>query len=145
MLSTNDYLGIKDALISSVTFQTHPSLPDDPKWKLVRYASPDRTQTSAYIFLPFNHYYLRVTPQLTSQLKSRRNYKVCVSANWDSVKTNYNLDGTYDFRLRPGENIIVIDAIADLKDGDRKAYAPPQLQIDFERIQLTVILASRPE
>ena len=134
--------GLKDALISSVTYQTHPNLPGDPKWKLVRHASPDRTQTSAYIFLPSNHYYLRVTPELTQELKSRHNYKVCVSVNWDSVKANFSEPGVYDFRLRPGENVIVVDAIAELKDGERKSYAPSQLQIDFERIQLTVVMVA---
>ena len=139
---THRKAGLQDALISSVTYQTHPNLPGDPKWKLVRHASPDRTQTSAYIFLPSNHYYLRVTPELTQELKSRRNYKVCVSVTWDSVKASFSEPGVYDFRLRPGENVIVVDAIAELRDGERKSYAPSQLQIDFERIQLTVMMVA---
>ena len=48
--------------------------------------------------------------------------------------------GAYDFRIHPGENIIAIDAIASLAEGDSKPYAPPQLQLDFERITFTIML-----
>lgn len=53
------------------------------------------------------------------------------------------MPGAYDFRLQPGENTIVVDAIADLKEGDKKEYAPPQMQFDFERIQLVIVLVER--
>lgn len=51
--------------------------------------------------------------------------------------------GAYDFRLHPGENIIAVDVIADLAEGDSKPYAPPQLQIDFERITFVIMLRDR--
>jgi hypothetical protein len=122
---------------------THPNLPGDPKWKLKRFASDSRTQTSSYIFLPADHFYLRLTPSLTSELKSRRNWKVAVSSNWQTVSSSAHVPGAYDFRLQPGENTIVVDAIAELKEGERKDYAPPQMQFDFERIQLVVVLVER--
>lgn len=126
-----------------ITYMTHPNLPGDPKWKLHRYASSNKTQTSSYIFLPSDHFYLRLIPTLTSELKSRRNWKVCVSANWQNVAASQHVPGAYDFRLQPGENTIVVDAIAELRDGEKKEYAPPQMQFDFERIQLVVVLVER--
>ncbi|KAI9873467.1 MAG: hypothetical protein M1823_007912, partial [Watsoniomyces obsoletus] len=67
--------GLKDALISKVAYMTHPNLPGDPKWRLNRYASESKTQTSSFIFLPADHFYLRLIPTLTAELKSRRNWK----------------------------------------------------------------------
>jgi hypothetical protein len=136
-------LGLKDALISKVAYMTHPNLPGDPKWKLNRYASESKSQTSSFIFLPADHFYLRLIPTLTAELKSRRNWKVCVSSNWQTVQSSQHVPGAYDFRLQPGENTIVVDAIADLKEGDKKEYAPPQMQFDFERIQLVIVLVER--
>ncbi|RMZ91450.1 hypothetical protein DV736_g1317, partial [Chaetothyriales sp. CBS 134916] len=135
--------GLGNALIASVTYMTHPNLPGDPKWKLQRFASASKTQTSSYIYLPSSHFYLRLIPTLTDELRSRKNYKVCVSANWQSVQPGSAVPPTYDFRLQPGENTIVVDVIADLKSGEKKDYAPPQMQFDFERIQLVIVLVDR--
>lgn len=132
--------GIEDALLSSVTFMTHPKLPSDPKWKLERYASPSRTQTSSYIYLPSDHYYLRVVPHLSDELRSRRRYKLCLTRNWESKAETQEASGMYDFRILPGINEICVDVISDLKEGERKDYAPPQLQVDFERIRFVVVL-----
>ena len=131
---------IEDALLGSVTFMTHPKLPNDPKWKLERYASATRTQTSSYIYLPTDHYYLRVVPHLTDKLFQRRRYKLCVTRNWENKLETQEGSGLYDFRILPGLNEICIDVIADLAEGDRKDYAPPQLQVDFERIRFVVVL-----
>lgn len=132
--------GIEDALLGSVTFMTHPKLPNDPKWKLDRYASATRTQTSSYIYLPTDHYYLRVIPHLTDKLFQRRRYKLCVTRNWENKLENQEGSGMYDFRILPGLNEICIDVIADLAEGERKEYAPSQLQVDFERIKFVVVL-----
>jgi hypothetical protein len=136
--------GIEDALLSSVTFMTHPNLPSDPKWKLERYASATRTQTSSYIYLPYDHYYMRVVPHLTDKLLQRRRYKLCVTRNWESKQETREGSGLYDFRIQTGLNEICIDVIADLAEGERKDYAPPQLQVDFERIRLIVVLRDQP-
>jgi hypothetical protein len=58
---------------------------------------------------------------------------------WPSTQ----VPGSYDFRLQPGENTIVVDVIAELKAGEKKEYAPPQMQFDFERIQLVVVLVDK--
>lgn len=137
--------GLGDALLESVTYMTHPQMPNDPKWKISRYASPTKTQTASYIYLPHNHYYLRVIPNLSSEVKSRKRHKLCVAHNWQVQPASPGAQGggVYDFRLQPGENVIVVDVIADLKDGEKKDYAPPQLQLDFERVTFYVILRDR--
>ena len=132
--------GIESALLSSVTFMTHPKLPYDPKWKLERYASPTRTQTSSYIYLPSDHYYLRVVPHLSNELRGRKRYKLCLTRNWENKPETQEGSGIFDFRILPGINEICVDVISDLKEGERKDYAPPQLQVDFERIRFVVVL-----
>ena len=101
-------------------------------------ASPTQTQTLSVAYLPSTHSYLRVQPEVTSELKSRRDWKLCVSSNWRLVSPVNS--GAYEFRLQPGENTIVVDALASLKEGERKEYAPPHMQFDFERFQLVVTL-----
>ena len=61
------------------------------------------------------------------------------------MAANPHAPNMYDFRLQPGENTITVDAIASLKEGEKKEYAPSQMQFDFERIQLVVILMDRAE
>jgi hypothetical protein len=126
-----------------VTYTTHPHLPADPKWSLTISSSSTRTQISSFIYLPPTHYYFRLTPQLSPELKSRSSWKVCVSSNWNTVAESPHASGCYDFRLQPGENTIVVDAIASLRDGERKEYAPSQMQFDFERVTLVVVLVDR--
>lgn len=136
--------GLEDALLASVTYMTHPNLPSDPKWKLVRYASATKTQTSSYIYLPADHNYFRVIPTLTPELLSRRNYKMVVTHNWIPQHPS-GVPRTFEFKLQPGENVIAVDVIAELRAGERKDYAPPQLQVDFERITFYVYLRDREE
>jgi hypothetical protein len=138
-------LGLEDALLESVAYMTHPTIPGDPKWKLRVDASPTMTQTSSFIYLPASHYYFRVTPTPTQEIRSRNSWKVCVSANWQAVPESPHTSGAYDFRLQPGENSIVVDAIASLRSGEKKEYAPSQMQFDFERIHLVVVLMDRSE
>ncbi|KPI36226.1 Protein polybromo-1 [Cyphellophora attinorum] len=135
--------GLDTALLTSVTYTTHPHLPADPKWSLTLPADPLRTQISSFIYLPPTHYYFRLTPQLSPELKSRSSWKVCVSSNWNTVAESPHASGCYDFRLQPGENTIVVDAIASLREGERKEYAPAQMQFDFERVTLVVVLVDR--
>ena len=132
--------GLNDALLSGVTFLTCPRMPHDPKWKKTLYASGTKTQISSYIYLPSDHYYLRVIPQLTEEIRSRKKYKLVVCRNWETLFPQQDLPGAYDFRIHPGENNIVVDVVAELAEGETKAYAPPQLQLDFERIQFIIFL-----
>jgi hypothetical protein len=132
--------GIEDALLGGVTFMTCPRMPNDPKWKVTRYASTTMTQTAAYVYLPSDHYYLRIIPHLTDELRSRKKYKMVVCRNWETLFPQQDIPDVYDFRIHPGENNIIVDVVAELKEGESKPYAPPQLQLDFERIQYIVML-----
>ncbi|KIW23528.1 uncharacterized protein PV07_11720 [Cladophialophora immunda] len=134
--------GWTHALLASVTFMTNPSLPNDPRWKLVRYGSATKTQTSGFIALPSHYRDLRIIPTTTSELASRRRHRVLFMHNSTVYKeSNSNhVEGAFEVRLVPGENVLVVEVLADLRDGEKKAYAPSQLQFDFERCTLIVHL-----
>ncbi|KAJ9610578.1 hypothetical protein H2200_005355 [Cladophialophora chaetospira] len=132
------------ALLSSVTFMTNPSLPNDPHWKLNRYGSATRTQTSGFIALPPSYRDIRIIPNLTSELHRRRRHKIFCMHNSTVYREGNSLHvpGAFEVRLVPGENVLVIEILADLREGERKEYAPSQLQFDFERCTLIVHLSA---
>ncbi|KAK5050392.1 hypothetical protein LTR84_003673 [Exophiala bonariae] len=133
---------VTTALLASVTFMTNPNGPSDPKWKLTRYASPIKTQTSCLTCLPMNHQYMRIIPRFTSELKRRRRHRSFVVVNGQTIPqpTSSSVEGAYDVLLKPGTNEISVEVLADLKEGERKDYAPPQLQFDFERLSMIINL-----
>lgn len=130
------------ALLQSVTFKTNPNIPSDPKWKLTRHASPLRTQTSAFISLPANYNFIRIIPSLnTAEISLRRRHKIFVIHNGTVYREpNSPQPGAYDVKLNPGENSLNVEVLADLKDGEKKPYIPPQMQFDFEKCGLIVNL-----
>ncbi|ETI25963.1 hypothetical protein G647_02740 [Cladophialophora carrionii CBS 160.54] len=130
------------ALLSSVTFMTNPSLPNDPRWKLIRHGSPIKTQTSGFIALPPAYRDIRIIPELTSELHSRRRHRVFFMHNATVYKesNSVHVPGAFEVRLVPGENVLVVEVLADLREGERKEYAPSQLQFDFERCTMIVHL-----
>ncbi|KEF54328.1 uncharacterized protein A1O9_09494 [Exophiala aquamarina CBS 119918] len=137
---------LSTALIASVTWMTNPNSPSDPKWKLIRYASPARTQTSYLICLPMNHQYIRVIPHLTRELHSRRRHRLYVTVNGQTLEepNSTSFDGAYDMQLKLGDNEIVVEVVADLKEGEKKEYAPPQLQLDYEKCSMLINLGLVP-
>lgn len=131
--------GIESALLGSVIFMTNPNNPNDPKWKLVRQASATRTQTSGFISVPFGYRDVRIIPLPTAEFKSRRRSRVLVMHNALVFREpNSPVAGAYDVQLVPGENTLSVEVLADLKDGERNDYAPPQLQFDFEKCTLII-------
>lgn len=134
------------ALIRSVIFQTNPNQPSDPRWKLIRYASPVKTQTSALISLPSNYNLIRVIPNLNViELAQRRRHKIFVTHNGTVYREpNSSQPGAYDINLYPGENTINVEVLADLRQGEKKSYAPPQLQFDFEKCGMIMNLGGIP-
>ncbi|KIY03582.1 uncharacterized protein Z520_00273 [Fonsecaea multimorphosa CBS 102226] len=136
--------GWTHALLASVTFMTNPSLPNDPRWKLVRYGSSTKTQTSGFIALPSHYRDLRIVPNTTAELAGRRRHRIFFMHNSTVYKeSNSNhVEGAFEVRLVPGENVLVVEVLADLREGERKTYAPSQLQFDFERCTLIVHLNS---
>lgn len=119
---------------------TNPLAPSDPKWKLTRYASPSKTQTSAFIALPQNHRYIRVVPSLTPEVHTRRRHRVFVMFNGQVLRqpNSTSAPGAYDVMLQPGDNVLSVEVLADLRNGDRKDYAPPQMQFDFEKCAMII-------
>ncbi|KIV77162.1 hypothetical protein PV11_08986 [Exophiala sideris] len=136
--------GLESALLGSVIFMTNPNTPNDPKWKLTRRASGARTQTSAFITLPYNYRDVRIVPLTTPEFKSRKRHRVIVMHNMHVFREpNSTVAGAYDLQLAPGENTLSVEVLADLKDGERKDYAGPQLQFDFEKCTLIVNISTQ--
>jgi len=132
-----------DALLKSVTYMTNPLMPSDPRWRLIRYASPSKTQTSYYTYLPSTHNSLRIVPELHADLKAgRRKYKLFVLNNGAILPASPDVagQGVYDLHLVPGENVVTVEAISALKEGERKEYARDWEQFDFERVTFYVFL-----
>lgn len=125
---------------------TNPNSPSDPKWKLIRYAEPAKTQTSYLICLPMNHQYIRVIPRLTSELHSRRRHRLFVTVNGQvfTEPNSTSVEGAYDVQLKLGDNEIGVEVLADLREGEKKEYAPPQLQFDFEKCTMLINLGLIP-
>ena len=46
----------------------------------------------------------------------------------------------YDCHLVPGENVVVVEAISSLKEGERKEYAKDWEQFDFEKVTFYIYL-----
>lgn len=136
--------GLESALLGSVIFMTNPNIPNDPKWKLIRRASPIRTQTSGFIRLPATYRDIRIIPVTTPELKSRRRHRIIFMHNTQVYREpNSMIPGAYDISLSPGENTLSVEVLADLRPGEKKEYAPPQLQFDFEKCTLIVDLSTQ--
>ncbi|KAK5070754.1 hypothetical protein LTR51_006765 [Lithohypha guttulata] len=132
-----------DALLPSITYMTSPLLVSDPHRKITRFAHPQKTQTSYYTYLPSTHSALRVVPELHLDLKQgRRKYKLFVLNNNTVVPASPDVagQGVYDLQLMLGENVITVEAISALQDGERKEYARDWEQFDFERVTFYVYL-----
>lgn len=132
-----------DALLQSVTYMTNPLMPTDPKWRLVRHASSSKTQTSYYTYLPSSHNSLRIVPELHADLKAgKRKYKLFVLNNGSTLPASPDVagQGVYDLHLVPGENVVTVEAISALKEGEKKEYAKEWEQFDFERVTFYVFL-----
>ena len=125
--------GISDALFSSVTVMTSPIMRNDPKFHTELWASGTMTQTTDIRYLPHTHQVLRIMPRITKECLARPKYKVVVCRNWEVIPPLGDRQHTWDIRLFPGNNNIVVDIVAELRPGEHKSYAAPQLQIDFER------------
>jgi len=131
------------ALLHSVTFMTNPSLANDPRWKLNRYGSVETTQTCGFIALPPSYRDVRIIPNLiTDELHRRSRHKVFFMHNSTVYKesNSMHVPGAFEVRLLPGENVLVIEVLADLREGEVKAYAPQHLQFDFERCTMMLWL-----
>lgn len=135
-----------DAIIQSVTYMTNPFMPSDPKWRLIRSASATKTQVSYYTYLPSTHSSLRIIPDLHADLKAgKRKYKLFVLNNGAVIPASPDVagQGVYDLHLVPGENVVAVEAISALEEGERKEYAREHEQFDFERVTFYIFLRSK--
>ncbi len=123
------------ALLDSVTFMTNPSLANDQRWKLMRHGSLTRTQTSGFIALPPSYRDIRIIPNLTPEFLRRRRHKVFCMHNATVYResNSVHVPGAFEVRLVPGENVLVVETLADLREGERKEYAPSQLAVRLSR------------
>jgi hypothetical protein len=140
---TNTFTGWDHALLHSVTFTTNPSLPNDPKWRLTRPSSPLLTQTSGFISLPSNYRDIRIIPTLsTLEIARRKRHRVLFIHNQQVYRepNSLHVPGAFEVRLQPGENLLAVEVLADLREGERNEWAGSQGQFDFERCGLIVQL-----
>jgi hypothetical protein len=121
---------------------TNPSLPNDPRWKLTRYGDSKMTQTCGFIALPSSYRDVRVIINLTDEIHRRKRHKVFFMHNGTVYResNSMHVPGAFEVRLVPGTNTLVIEALADLRAGERKPYAPDHLQFDFERLTMMLYL-----
>lgn len=93
-----------------------------------------------------NHQYIRVIPRLTHELYSRRRHRLFVTINGQIVpeSTPPSPQGAFDMQLKLGDNEIGVEVLADLREGEKKEYAPPQLQFDFEKCKILINLGLIP-
>lgn len=132
-----------DALLQSVIYMTNPLIPPDPRWRLIRHASPTKTQVSYYTYLPSTYSSLRIIPELHHSLKSgNRKFKLFVLNNGTILPASPDVagGGVYDLHLLPGENVVTVEAIAALPEGERKEYAREHEQFDFEKVTFYIFL-----
>lgn len=131
-----------DALLSSVTYMTNPSIPNDPRWRITRHASDTNTQTSYYTYLPASYARIRVAPELHTDLRAgKRKHKLFVVSNGAVLPASPSVEGggVYDLTLGYGENVVVVEVVAELpamelgqgKEADR---------FEFERMTFYIYL-----
>ena len=91
--------------------------------------------------LPYNYRDIRIIPSTTQELKSRRRHRVIVIHNFNVYREpNSPEEGAFDVKLTPGQNTLAVEVLSDFRDGEKREYAPQQLQFDYEKITLMVDL-----
>ncbi|PSK60553.1 Chromatin structure-remodeling complex subunit rsc1 [Elsinoe australis] len=115
---------VSEALLPNIHLSSHPQLTTAKPFKLDIPASPDYSQQSITIMLPPPQYYLQLSPTVSQQLSSGRQYKLFVTTNGvrasPSIRPILNGDMTngterkqvYDVSLLPGVNRIEVEIVA---------------------------------
>lgn len=133
-----------DAILTSVTYLTNPSIPNDPKWRITRRASPSKTQSSYYTYLPPSYARLRVIPELHPDLRTgKRKHKLFVVSNGAVLPANPSVEGggVYDLTLGYGENVLVVEAISELPPGEIGQGSGKEAEkFEFERMTFYIYL-----
>ncbi len=138
--------GISDALITILNVRSHDGLNIKDHFSLDILASARRTQQSVTITIPSTHYFLKITPTLSSSLMHRPS-KTVVSC---STLSNPRLQPlpqrgepdmrrpVYETRVLPGVSAIDVEVIAGPPRGAPKVGSGQE--IDFEKFTVLVHL-----
>ncbi|KAL9133571.1 MAG: hypothetical protein Q9175_005247 [Cornicularia normoerica] len=134
----------KDALISNLNVATHPGLNiKDHHLSLDIPASPTHTQQSRTITVPHTHFFMRITPTVSSSLMHRPSKTIvsCGNNRLEPTRQTGEPDPrrpVYETRLVPGVNSIDVEIIAGPPRGAPKVGSGQD--IEFEKITVFVHL-----
>lgn len=136
-------LGLADALIANLNVATHPGLNIKDHLSLDIPASPTHTQQSRTITVPYTHFFLRITPSVSSSLMHRPSKTIvsCGNSRLEPIRQTGEPDPRrpiYETRLVPGVNSIEVEVIAGPPRGAPKVGSGQD--IEFEKISVFVHL-----
>ncbi|KAL2058243.1 hypothetical protein ABVK25_001861 [Lepraria finkii] len=132
-----------DALINNLNIATHHGLNVTDHFSLNIPASATRTQQSVALTLPFTHYFLRITPTVSSSLMHRPSKTVvsCGTTRLHQIPQTGEPDirrPIYETRVVPGVNTIEVEVIAGPPRGAPKVGSGQE--IEFEKFTVFVHL-----
>lgn len=134
---------VSDALIANLNISTHPGLNIKDHLSLDIPASPTHTQQSRTITVPYTHFFLRITPTVSSSLMHRPSKTIvsCGNNRLEPTRQTGEPDPrrpVYETRLVPGVNSIEVEIIAGPPRGAPKVGSGQD--IEFEKITVFVHL-----
>lgn len=134
---------VSDALIANLNVSTHPGLNIKDHLSLDIPASPTHTQQSRTITVPYTHFFLRITPTVSSSLMHRPSKTIvsCGNNRLEPTRQTGEPDPrrpVYETRLVPGVNSIEVEIIAGPPRGAPKVGSGQD--IEFEKITVFVHL-----
>ncbi|KAF6233473.1 hypothetical protein HO173_008405 [Letharia columbiana] len=134
---------VSDALIANLNISTHPGLNIKDHLSLDIPASPTHTQQSRTITVPYTHFFLRITPTVSSSLMHRPSKTIvsCGNNRLEPTRQAGEPDPrrpVYETRLVPGVNSIEVEIIAGPPRGAPKVGSGQD--IEFEKITVFVHL-----
>lgn len=117
---------MSEALLANLNISSHPQLNHPKPFRLDIPPSADYTHQSLTVMLPSSQYYLQITPTISTQLSSGRQYKLFVTVNgvrlMASAKPLTNGEAlaappgerkqVYDAPLNAGVNRIEVEIVA---------------------------------
>ncbi|KAK4202506.1 hypothetical protein QBC40DRAFT_276485 [Triangularia verruculosa] len=121
--------GIADSLLPSVLVRTHPTVPQDRRFRMEIPADSKLAQQSVTFHLPASHSRLQLIPRLASFEQQGRQYKLMVQINGQMVGRATPIPVpddplppnamVFDLGLTLGTNIIVVTVVASLPKGQK--------------------------
>jgi hypothetical protein len=140
-------LGIADALITSVTMRTHPSIHTDSRFKYELRAHPKLAQQNVAVVVPAKHKMMQIIPKIAPLEQQFRQFRLFVLFNNmmlhrttplpipdDPLPANALV---YDATLQPGVNAIQVHVIAALPKGQK---LPNGSECELEKFTILVHL-----